>query len=112
VPVTQLQADPLIVVDVGCRWGFGEPFVRAAQAGHCLVYGFDPDIAECARLEQAYAGLPETAVTVVPTALAGSVGSRTLYGTREPACSSLLEPDPALTAAYPALACATHVSTR
>ena len=107
-----LEAEPLVVVDVGCRWGLAEPLVRAARAGQCQVYGFDPDEAECARLEQAYAAMPEAAVTFVPWALAGSAGPRSLYLTREPACSSLLEPDAALTAAYPALACAAHVSTR
>ena len=44
-------------------------------------------------------------------ALAQTAGQRTLFVTQEPACSSLLQPDPDLTENYPALACARQVST-
>lgn len=97
---------PLVVVDVGCRWGFAEKFVGPGQLFQ--VYGFDPDEQECARLRERYAN---QAVTLVPTGLAGTAGQRTLHLTQEPACSSLLPPDPALTERYPALSCARQVST-
>jgi FkbM family methyltransferase len=97
---------PLVVVDVGCRWGFAEKFVGPDRLFE--VYGFDPDEQECARLRERYAN---QAVNLVPMGLAGTAGQRTLHLTQEPACSSLLPPDPALTERYPALACARQVST-
>jgi FkbM family methyltransferase len=96
----------LVVLDIGCRWGFAEKFTQNKDAFR--VYGFDPDVAECARLALRYEGLD---VCLVPLGLAGQSGKRTLYITHEPACSSLLRPDPYLTDNYPALACARLVST-
>lgn len=96
----------LVVVDIGCRWGFAEKFTKGK--GYFRVYGFDPDIEECQRLESLY---KSDAVSVVPLGLAGTAGKRTLYVTQEPACSSLLMPDPELTENYPALHCARHISS-
>jgi lipopolysaccharide transport system ATP-binding protein len=102
----------LVVVDVGCRWGFAESFTVPNGTGRFRVYGFDPDQAECTRLEQHYAAAGIDTVTLVPLALAGKAGRRTLHETREPACSSLLEPDGTLTEDYPSLACAQAVARR
>ncbi|MEN6490074.1 MAG: FkbM family methyltransferase [Smithella sp.] len=96
----------LVVVDVGCRWGFAEQFTK--DAGHFRVYGFDCDIEECDELNRRYKG---SAVTIIPIGLAGKIGKRTLYVTQEPACSSLFKPDAQLTENYPALYCARHIST-
>jgi FkbM family methyltransferase len=96
----------LVVVDIGCRWGFAEKFTKGK--GYFRVYGFDPDIEECQRLKSLY---KSDAVSIVPLGLAGTAGKRTLYVTQEPACSSLLMPDSELTENYPALHCARHVST-
>jgi len=96
----------LVVVDIGCRWGFAEKFM--AKNKLFQVFGFDPDIEECQRLTQRYS---EESVTLVPMALAEFIGARTLFVTQEPACSSLLQPDPYLTANYSALACARHVAS-
>ena len=110
VDVRQQQQDAadrkLVVVDIGCRWGFAERFMR--DDGLFRVYGFDPDIEECQRLNQRYEG---SDVSIVPLGLAGVAGKRRLFMTHEPACSSLIEPDPTLTEHYPALRCAQHVST-
>ncbi len=97
----------LVVVDVGCRWGFAEKFTDAK--GRFRVYGFDPDREECERLHERYQG---QAVSLIPLALAGSPGRRTLHLTEEPACSSLFAPDPDLTQNFPALRCARQVSSR
>ena len=102
IPLTR----KLVVLDVGCRWGFGQKFVTAENLFQ--VYGFDPDPEECERLNQQY---DDASIACIPVALAETVGPRTLFVTREPACSSLFEPDPALTEHYPALACARQVST-
>jgi lipopolysaccharide transport system ATP-binding protein len=103
--------DPLVAVDVGCRWGFAERFIGPDADPRFQVFGFDPDAAECRRLTERYAGEAAGRVVAVPLALAGRPGRRKLYLTQEPACSSLLEPDPTLTADYPALACARHVAS-
>ncbi|MBF0391881.1 MAG: FkbM family methyltransferase [Alphaproteobacteria bacterium] len=99
--------DPLVVVDVGCRWGFAERFT----GGAFRVFGFDPDHEECERLRARHADAPAGTIHVEAVALARRAGPRRLYMTREPACGSLLEPDPDLTAAYPALDCARHVAS-
>ena len=96
----------LVVLDIGCRWGFAEKFTANNEAFR--VFGFDPDVEECNRLALMYKGLD---VSLVPLGLAGTPGRKTLYITQEPACSSLLKPDPFLTENYPALACARLVST-
>ncbi|SHI49196.1 FkbM family methyltransferase [Pollutimonas bauzanensis] len=93
---------PLVVIDVGCRWGFAERFMQ--DADKFRVYGFDPDREECERLTKIYGH--KAPITLVPLGLAGTSGLRTLYITSEPACSSLLPPDPELTASYPSLYCA------
>lgn len=103
----ELELDrELVIVDIGCRWGFAEKFTKTH--GCFRVYGFDPDIEECQRLNQRYEG---SAVSIAPVGLAGTPGMRTLYVTHEPACSSLLTPDPKLTESYPALHCARHISS-
>lgn len=107
-----LPADaPLIVGDVGCRWGFAERFISADADPRLVAYGFDPDPQECARLTERYAALAPGRVTLVALPLAGRAGRRTLHLTREPACTSLLPPDPVLTTQYPALDCARLTQT-
>jgi FkbM family methyltransferase len=96
----------LVVVDVGCRWGFADFWQQLSP--HVVLYGFDPDPAECERLRASY---KEANVHLVPLALAEEPGERTLYLTREMACSSLYQPDPALTGSFPELACASEVGT-
>ena len=98
------QTRPLVIVDVGCRWGFAEKFTK--KAGRFRIFGFDPDQEECIRLSRFY---QDASITLVPLGLAMGPGKRTLYVTKEPACSSLLEPDPVLTKSYPALSCAKHI---
>jgi lipopolysaccharide transport system ATP-binding protein len=96
----------ILVVDIGCRWGFAEKFIAHPDIFH--VVGFDPDLEECSRLRQRY---QHDAVTISSLGLAGIPGKRTLYRTQEPACSSLLRPDSSLTEHYPALRCAKHISS-
>jgi FkbM family methyltransferase len=94
----------LVVIDIGCRWGFAEKFLKHANSFR--LYGFDPDIEECKRLTAIYQDHP---VELVPLGLASTPGVKKLYVTDEPACSSLLQPDPGLTEQYPSLFCAKHV---
>jgi FkbM family methyltransferase len=96
---------PLVILDIGCRWGFAERFVQPDAIDNFKVYGFDPDPDECARLQDLYSKLPPESVTCVPLALAGQKGTRTLYITKEPACSSLHRPIQSLVDHYPSLDC-------
>jgi FkbM family methyltransferase len=95
---------PIVVLDVGCRWGFADKFSEDINNGRLKIYGFDPDSQECKNLEGKYSDLHN--VKLVPVGLADFVGSKTLYFTKEPACSSLYEPISRLTELYPALDCA------
>lgn len=81
---------PLRLIDVGCRWGpDGAWSVLGDQA---QVIGFDADPAECAALEQRFAGI--ATLRFVPLALGAKAGSRTIHLTKEPACSSIYPPNP------------------
>jgi FkbM family methyltransferase len=97
--------DPLVVIDIGCRWGFADQF--PLDASDLRVYGFDPDPEECARLQDLYQGKP---VRIFPVGLSGKTETRTLHQTHQPACSSLLPPIEDLTRNYPALGCARKIS--
>jgi len=80
--------EPLVVVDVGARWGVGERWRRFGP--RVRVVGFDPDEEECARL--AATEPDDGMVTYVAAALAAQAGAKTLHTTVEPACSSLYPP--------------------
>lgn len=95
--------NPIVVLDVGCRWGFADKFIQNNSLEDMLIYGFDPDIEECKRLEGIY---NNDNIKLVPVGLANKPGKRTLYLTKEPACSSLYKPNEKLTRDYPALDCA------
>lgn len=96
---------PIVIADVGCRWGFAERFLGEDCKKSFRIFGFDPDETECARLQESYKGFPDGYITCVPVGLAGSPGSRNLYLTKEPACSSLHPPSQMLSEGYPALDC-------
>ncbi len=109
---------PIVVVDIGCRWGFAERFLSEECQKSFKIFGFDPDQAECSRLQASYSHLQGGYVTCVPIGLAGAPGLRNLYLTKEPACSSLHPPSQFLSEKYPALDCislkkiiSTHVTT-
>lgn len=97
---------PLIIVDIGCRWGFADKFIDNSE--NIIVYGFDPDVEECSRLDKLY---NHKNIKLVPIGLSDRQGKRKLFLTNEPACSSLYKPDQMLTENYPCLDCAKEVST-
>lgn len=100
------MSKPMVVVDVGCRWGFAEPFTRDIE--HFQLYGFDPDPQECTKLNTRYAS-PK--ILAVPVALGAEAGQHTLYLTKDPACSSLYQPDPYYTSSYVAFDCEKEIGT-
>src|SRR5450631_2850264 len=78
-----LRDHPVVVVDVGARWGFNKEW---AVFGDCLrVYCFEPDEAECSRLNASAA--PN--VTYIPHALGARTGPARLYEAKISASSSL-----------------------
>src|SRR5256885_13286554 len=77
------RRDPVIVVDVGARWGFNTEWNVFGES--LRVYCFEPDKAECERLN-ASAG-PN--VRYLPFALGAKSGEATLYNTRLNASTGL-----------------------
>jgi FkbM family methyltransferase len=83
--------DPVVVIDAGCRWGFGPHWETLGE--HVKLIGFDPDGEECRRLEERYAGRPLDA-TFVPVALGSESGRSAFRHFAEPAVGSLYSHDP------------------
>jgi FkbM family methyltransferase len=97
--VAGLLERPLVAIDVGCRDGIRPAWRELGP--NALLVGFDPDPAECARLNAA-AGDP-TQERYEPLALAASNGEATLHLTADPQSSSLYPPDPDAVRRYPEL---------
>lgn len=100
-----VKDNQIVVVDVGCRWGFAGRFLSNEYSESFKIFGFDPDQEECSRLQKSYQNLTDGFVTCIPLGLAGASGERILHITKEPACSSLHEPIQFLSENYPALDC-------
>jgi FkbM family methyltransferase len=89
--------DPIVVLDVGARGGAHSrwlPFSSAVQ-----IVGIDADADECARLNARPHKVPSR---FLPVALGRTDGQNaTLYVTKQPGCSSLLEPNAAFLEPFP-----------
>ena len=77
----------LVIVDVGCRWGFAEAWDQLSP--NVTLYGFDPDAEECERLRSLYKGKD---VTLVAQALGSRSEERTLYLTPSPPAALFINP--------------------
>lgn len=97
--LASLLEEPLVVVDVGCRWGFADAWEDLGD--RCTIVGFEPDRVECERLSEHYRDRPW--VRIVPSALGPVQRAATLYVTREPACSSTYPPIDAIVDRHPRL---------
>ena len=75
--------DPVVIVDLGSRGGFNAEW-KAFSSG-VRIYGFEPDKAECARLNAA----AKPGVTYLPWAIGARSGEATLYETRLNASTGL-----------------------
>lgn len=84
-----LEADRVAVVDAGARFGthLQERFYPLEKQGLLEYTGFEPDEAECRRLEQEH---PEHEFR--PVALGEKEGEKELVETDAPGCSSFLKP--------------------
>lgn len=90
----------IVIVDVGCRWGFADAW--SILGSSATLIGFDPDAAECERLKNSYQG--PCNIQFVDRGLGPYPCKKTLFLTKEPACSSLYEPDSSLINFIPLLA--------
>jgi len=80
--------EPPVYFDVGARSGVRQPWRTLARFGLVKAFGFEPDEAECARLNRKFRW-----IKVFPFALGDCSGTATLYMTRNPGCASLLKPN-------------------
>lgn len=83
----------LTCLDIGARGQFNPDLLPLAPLVDGI--GFEPDLSECARLNNAAARRPGRwrSLRFIPTALAETNGSRTLYVCRSRGCSSLYQAD-------------------
>jgi FkbM family methyltransferase len=81
--------DELVVVDVGCRWGFAPHWEELAP--HLVLIGFDADEAEVVRLREEFANRPH--MHFVARALGSQSGQTTLIRTHEAGGTSVLGTD-------------------
>ena len=79
------EKDPLVIIDVGGRGGVNAEW--AVFGSHMRIYCFEPDAAECDRLNAASSGN----VVYIPTALGEKTGPATLFEARLNFSSGLYE---------------------
>jgi FkbM family methyltransferase len=96
--IAALLPAPLTVIDIGARGGIDVDW--APFSPHVVVYAFEPDQEECARLNRDEGKIAE----YIPIAVASTAGELPFYVTRDPFCSSLLVPIGQLTEERPRLA--------
>lgn len=87
--LARFLTDNLLVLDIGCRWGFSPQWDALGE--RVSLIGFDADEGEIHRLETEYAGRPNT--RFVARTLGTEPGRAVLYQTREPGASSVFKPD-------------------
>lgn len=81
--------DELVVVDVGCRWGFAPHW--EALGSHVALIGFDADETEVVRLRESFAD--RTGMRFYARTLGAKRGRATLIRTHEAAGTSVLRTD-------------------
>jgi FkbM family methyltransferase len=98
-PLGRLLEKPLVVVDVGARWGASP--IWDDLGDRCLTIGFEPDEAECERLNLLHAG--QGNLRFVPLALGARPGLSPLYLTKGRGASSIYRPSDDAMRRHPAL---------
>jgi FkbM family methyltransferase len=94
----ELKKDKIICVDVGARWGITEPWIHFGDIVN--VIGFEPDGAECKKLN-AQARKKDMFIKYLPVALLDGKKDATLNITKSPGCSSLLRPNKKILNQFP-----------
>ncbi len=101
----QILNEPLVVFDIGVRWGFQEHWKQLGSLAQLI--GMDADEQEIQSLNNG-----SERVEFIPKALGAQNGYGTLYITQDPACSSLYPPDDRLIRNRPTLDVTRLVSTK
>ncbi len=96
--IAALLPSPITVADIGARGGVEDHWSRFGA--HIRAYGFEPDEAECERLNRSDGQIAE----YIPIAVGSTTGDRRFYVTRDPLCSSLFPPIERLASERPRLA--------
>lgn len=96
--------DPLVIVDIGVRWGFQEHWKRLGSLVQLI--GMDADEQEVQSLNNANKG-----DEFIPKVLGAENGYSEMYITQDPACSSLYPPDEKLIRNRPSMYVTSLVST-
>lgn len=86
----------IIYCDVGALGGVKDQIRELNEAGYLQIIGFEPDAAECERLNAASQGRAR----FYPYCLGEKDGERILYKTHVGGCSSLLKPNRSLLAGF------------
>ena len=97
--LARLLEDPLVVVDVGARYGFAQAWTGLGD--RCMTYGFEPDEEECTRLTEQHRSQPQ--MKFVPFALGAKRGLATLYLTVDRKGCSVYPPAPDAVNRHPGL---------
>lgn len=87
----------IVMYDVGARYGIHYLYTELLKYKNFSVIGFEPDEEEASKLnENNISGIRQT----FPVALAESEGTRTIYITKHPGCTSLYPPNTKLVSNY------------
>ena len=92
-----LIAHPFVAIDIGARGGLDDALLSLAFATELV--GFEPEPEEAARLAHGDPA-PWKARRIIPTAISGTGGRRTLFIPQEPRSASLLEHNRAMVAQF------------
>jgi len=79
----------ILLIDVGARWGGNPPWDQLDNK-YVTYIGFEPDEDECLAL---IAENKSSNVEYIPVGLSDAVEDHILHVTREPGCSSILQPN-------------------
>jgi FkbM family methyltransferase len=94
-----LAADPLAYIDIGARGG--EHAIVEPMASATRILAFEPDAAECTRLEtELKKNSPWASIEIIARALAGTNGPATLHHFKSPLNDSLRAANPHFVSRY------------
>jgi FkbM family methyltransferase len=100
---------PIHMVDIGARGGLN--FDLSGLNQPIRISAFEPDQAECLKLEGARTNFNNAQFFYYPLALGKRSEIRTIYKTLDPACSSIYPPISELSEKYTELNCTKMIST-
>jgi FkbM family methyltransferase len=91
-----IEKNLITLIDVGARWGANPPW-NQVPSRYIKYVGFEPDAVECERLMTQFSS---PTIKYYPIALGETRGSCNLNITREPGCTSTLQPNEDLLARF------------